>query len=281
MRVKKEQLSIKFIDGTSGTITTETITGRVDVKAEYADVRVYYYTEHVNNQWVVKRCNEGFCYDAVIIAEKETRKEAIAEIILDVRKNQVRTARTYILTTVSGREFEVVATSEHLAKKCVRFECAIKEENLITKEIKKADEIKQLKARIGPYADFINEFLPTPSDEPKTEEEEEEEAENEYFIKQMTEPETESQIKDECLIDGINFMILWTTEIMFHVYLDDKCIGHGEICRSKLGFMYDCEEYNGFIRCDVENLEMKKKRIKIMDCMIEYYKMRGGEEVDG
>ena len=35
------------------------------------------------------------------------------------------------------------------------------------------------------FADFINEFLPTPSDEPKTEEEEE--AANEYFVKQMSE----------------------------------------------------------------------------------------------
>lgn len=185
----KEEMTIEFADGTNGVLTMETIKGRVDVKAEYVDVCVYYYIEHVNKQWVVKRSNEGFCYDAVIIAEKVTRKEAIAEIILDVRKNQVRTANTYILETRSGRMFEVVATSEHLAKKCVRFECGIAEEKLNTKEIKKADEIKQQKARIGGYADFINEFLPTPSDEPKTEEEEE--AENEHFVKQMSESDPE------------------------------------------------------------------------------------------
>lgn len=166
--MKKEEMTIEFADGTKGLITLGTIKGRVDVKAEYVDVRVFYYTEHVNNQWIVNRCNEGFCYDAVIIAEKATRKEAIAEIILDVRKNQVRTANTYILETNSGRIFEVVATSENLAKKCVRFKCAIEEKNLFTKEIKKADETKQQKARIGEYADFINEFLSTPSDEPKT-----------------------------------------------------------------------------------------------------------------
>lgn len=183
--MKKDEMVIEFTDGTKGLLSMETIKGRVDVKAEYVDVRVYYYTEHVNNQWVVKRCTGGFCYDFVIIAEKATRKEAIAEIILDVRKNQVRTANTYILETSTGRMFEVVATSEHLAKKCVRFKCGVSEQNLITKEIKKADETKQQKARIGEYADFINELLPTPSDEPKTEEEEE--AAEEHFVKQMSE----------------------------------------------------------------------------------------------
>lgn len=183
--MKKESMVIEFADGTKGLLSMETIKGRVDVKSEYADVRVYYYTEHVNNQWVVKRCNGGFCYDAVIIAEKATRKEAIAEIIMDVRKNQVRTANTYILETSTGRMFEVVATSEHLAKKCVRFKCGLDEENLITKEIKKADATKQQKARIGEYADFINEIMPIPSDEPKTEEEEE--AAAEHFVKQMSE----------------------------------------------------------------------------------------------
>lgn len=160
MSVKKEQLSITFTDGTTGTITTETIKGRVDVKAEYEDVRIYYYTEKVGKSWLVKRCNDGRCYDTVNIAETATRKEAIAEIILDARKNQVRTAYTYILETISGRTFEVVATSECLAKKCVRFECAISEDKLHTKEIKKADDAKQLKAKIGGFADFINETLP-------------------------------------------------------------------------------------------------------------------------
>lgn len=187
--MKKEITEITFADGTKGTITTETITGRVDVKAEYADVRVYYYTEHVNSKWCVKKCNDGRCYDTVIIAEKATRKEAVAEIILDVRKNQVRSANTYFIETNSGRMFEVVATSENLAKKCVRFECCIDEKNLYTKEIKKADEIKQQKAKIGEYADFINEYLPTPLDEPKTEEEEE--AAAEHFVKQMSDAEPE------------------------------------------------------------------------------------------
>lgn len=187
--MKKEEMVIEFADGTKGMLSMDTIKGRDDVKAEYADVRVYYYTEHVNNQWIVKRCNEGFCYDSVIIAEKATRKEAIEEIILDVRKNQVRTANTYILETSTGRMFELVATSEHLAKKCVSFKCGLAVENLSTKEIKKADETKQQKARLGEYADFINELLPTPSDEPKTEEEEE--AANEHFVKQMSECEHE------------------------------------------------------------------------------------------
>lgn len=165
MSVKKEQLSITFTDGTSGTITTETIKGRVDVKAEYEDVRIYYYTEKVDNSWLVKKCNDGRCYDTVIIAKTATRKEAIAGIILDVRKNQVRTAYTYILETSSGRMFEVVATSESLAKKCVRFECGIAVEKLYTKEIKEADDSKQQKAKIGGFADFINETLPNHSDE--------------------------------------------------------------------------------------------------------------------
>lgn len=185
----KEITEITFADGTKGTITTETITGRVDVKAEYADVRVYYYIEHVKNKWAVKKCNDGRCYDTVVIAEPATRKEGIAEIIMDVRKNQVRTANTYILETNSDRVFEVVATSENLAKKCVRFKCGVSEQNLITKEIKKADETKQQKARIGEYADFINEILSTPSDEPKTEEEEE--AAAQHFINQMSDAEPE------------------------------------------------------------------------------------------
>lgn len=69
------------------------------------------------------------------------------------------------------------------AKKCVRFKIGVSDQDLSTKEIKKADETKQQKARIGEYADFINETLPTPSDEPKTEEEE---AAAEYFVNQMS-----------------------------------------------------------------------------------------------
>lgn len=172
MSVKKKQLSITFTDGTTGTITAETIKGRVDVKAEYEDVRIYYYTEKVGKSWLVNRCNDGCCYDTIIIAETATRKEAIAEIILDVRKNQVRTAYTYILETSSGRMFEVVATSECLAKKCVRFECAISEDKLHTKEIKKVDAAKQHKAKIGGFADFINETLPSHLDEGHVENEE-------------------------------------------------------------------------------------------------------------
>lgn len=99
--MKKEITEITFADGTKGTITTETIKGRVDVKAEYADVRVYYYTEHVNSKWCVKKCNDGRCYDTVIIAEKATRKEALSEIIQDVKRNQAITSDSAELPTPS------------------------------------------------------------------------------------------------------------------------------------------------------------------------------------
>lgn len=72
-------------------------------------------------------------------------------------------------------------------------------------------------------------------------------------------------------LNRYNFMILWTSDIMFHVYLNDKCIGHGEICISKIGFMYDCEEYNGFVDCDVENVTTDTKRKKVRTRMLEYY----------
>lgn len=72
-------------------------------------------------------------------------------------------------------------------------------------------------------------------------------------------------------LNKYNFMILWTSDIMFHVYLNEKCIGHGEICRSKIGFMYDSEEYNGFVKCDVENVTTVTKRNKVRTRMLEYY----------
>ena len=47
--------------------------------------------------------------------------------------------------------------------------------------------METIKGRVDVKADFINELLPTPSDEPKTEEE----AAHEYFVKQMSETEPE------------------------------------------------------------------------------------------
>lgn len=152
MSTQRDSMSIRFADGTKGLIITEISTGKLDLTAEYEDELVYYCADHVDKSWVITRGS-----DKTNIGETATRKEAIAQIILDVRKNQVRTARKYILTTVSGREFEVVATSEVLAKKAVRFKCDIlPTEELYTKEIKnEADETKQKKAKIGEYADFI------------------------------------------------------------------------------------------------------------------------------
>lgn len=72
-------------------------------------------------------------------------------------------------------------------------------------------------------------------------------------------------------LNKYNFMILWTSDIMFHVYLNEKCIGHGEICRSKIGFMYESEEYVGFVKCDVENVTTDSKRKKVRTRMLEYY----------
>ena len=164
MSVRREEYGIRFTDGTHGIIITEFHKGVIDLQAEYEDVIVYYCVEHVGKSWNITR---GF--DKVNIGETATQKEAIAQIILDVRKNQVRSARTYILTTVSGREFEVVATSEHLAKKAVRFKCRVHEE-LNTKEIKNvSDETKQKKAKIGEYADFICENMHEPENTIKAE----------------------------------------------------------------------------------------------------------------
>lgn len=187
--MRKEVITITFDDGTQGTLTNEIVKGRIDVKAEYAGVNEFYYTEHVDNSWIVKKCIDGFCYNAVVIANKQTRKEAFAEICLSVRKNQARTAYTYIICTPTGEQYTVVATSETLAKECVRFNRGIELERLFVTEYWMSGDDKQSKAKIGEYADFIKEILPTPSDEPKTEEEEE--AENEHFVKQMSESEPE------------------------------------------------------------------------------------------
>ena len=123
--MKKEITGITFADGTKGTITTETITGRVDVKAAYNNMTEFYYAERIGRKWVVKICINGFCNDAVIMLNTKTRSDAISEIIQNVKRNQAITA----------------------------------------------DSAE----------------LPTPSDEPKTEEEEE--AAAEHFVKQMSEPE--------------------------------------------------------------------------------------------
>lgn len=185
--MRKEVITITFDDGTQGTLTNEIVKGRIDVKAEYDGVREFYYTEHVDNSWIVKKCIDGCCYNAVVIANKQTIKEAFAEICLCVRKNQARTAYTYILGTPTGEQFTVVATSETLAKECVRFKRGIELERLLVKEYWMSGEDKQSKAKIGEYADFINELLPTPSNEPKTEVE----AAHEHFVKQMSEAEPE------------------------------------------------------------------------------------------
>lgn len=125
--MKKEITEITFADGTKGTITTETITGRVDVKATYNNMTEFYYAERKGNNWIVKICINGFCNEAVIMVSTKTRSAAISEIIQNVKRNQ--------LITVDSAE------------------------------------------------------LPTPSDEPKTEEEEEDAAE--HFVKQMTDAEPE------------------------------------------------------------------------------------------
>lgn len=156
----------------------------MDVIAEYAGVKEFYYTEHADSSWLVKKFIDGFCYNAVVIANKQTRKDAFAEICLCIRKNQARTAYTYIIGTPTGEQYTVVATSEELAMKCVRFKRGKELERLFVKEYWRSDDDKQSKAKIGEYADFINELFPTPSDEPKTEEEEE--AAHEHFVKQMT-----------------------------------------------------------------------------------------------
>lgn len=125
--MKKEITEITFADGTKGTITTETITGRVDVKATYNNMTEFYYAERKGNNWIVKICINGFCNEAVIMVSTKTRSAAISEIIQNVKRNQ--------LITVDSAE------------------------------------------------------LPTPSDEPKTEEEEE--AAAEHFVKQMSDAEPE------------------------------------------------------------------------------------------
>ena len=158
--MRKEVITITFDDGTKGTITNEIVKGRVDVTAEYAGVKEFYYTELVDSSWIVKKCIDGFCYNAVVIANKQTRKEAFAEICLCVRKNQARTAYTYIIGTPTGEQYTVVATSEELAMKCVRFKRGNELECLFVKGYWIASDDKQSKAKIGEYADFINEFLP-------------------------------------------------------------------------------------------------------------------------
>lgn len=125
--MKKEITEITFADSTKGTITTETITGRVDVKATYNNMTEFYYAERKGNNWIVKICINGFCNDAVIMVSTKTRSAAISEIIQNVKRNQSITANSA--------------------------------------------------------------ELPTPSDEPKTEEEEE--AAAEHFVKQMSEAESE------------------------------------------------------------------------------------------
>lgn len=209
--MRTEVITITFDDGTKGTITNEIGNGRLDVKAEYAGVKEFYYTEHVDNSWIVKKCIDGFCYNAVVIANTQTRKEAFAEICLSVRKNQARTAYTYIIGTPTGAQYTVVATSEILAMKCVRFKRGIELERLFVKEYWRSADDKQSKAKIGEYADFIKEILPTPSDEPKTEEEEE--AENEHFVKQMSESEPEymgAEYKDALQMDNWKQYLLET-----------------------------------------------------------------------
>lgn len=69
----------------------------------------------------------------------------------------------------------------------------------------------------------------------------------------------------------LNFKILWKSESLFKVYIDGKRIGQGEICRSKIGFMYESESHIDFIYCDVENITNATKRKKIRYSLLEYY----------
>lgn len=220
--MRKEVITITFDDGTKGTITNEIGKGRMDVIAEYAGVKEFYYTEHADSSWIVKKCIDGFCYNAVVIANKQTRKDAFAEICLFIRKNQARTAYTYIIGTPTGEQYTVVATSEELAMKCVHFKRGKELERLFVKEYWRSADDKQSKAKIGEYADFINELFPTPSDEPKTEEEEE--AAHEHFVKQMTDPAPEymgAEYTDALQLDN------WKKYLLETLYdVEDK---HAEI----------------------------------------------------
>lgn len=115
--MKKEITEITFEDGTKGTITTETITGRVDVKAAYNNMTEFYYAERIGRKWVVKICINGFCNDAVIMLDTKTRSEAISEIIQNVKRNQVITADSAELPTPSDEpKTEEEAAAEHFVK---------------------------------------------------------------------------------------------------------------------------------------------------------------------
>jgi hypothetical protein len=117
--MKKEITEITFADGTKGTITTETITGRVDVKAAYNNMTEFYYAERIGRNWIVKICINGFCNDAVIMVSTKTRSAAISEIIQNVKRNQSITADSAELPTPSDEpktEKEEEAAAEHFVK---------------------------------------------------------------------------------------------------------------------------------------------------------------------
>lgn len=117
--MKKEITEITFADGTKGTITTETITGRVDVKATYNNMTEFYFAERKGNKWIVKICINGFCNDAVIMVSTKTRSAAISEIIQNVKRNQALTADSAELPTPSDEpktEEEEEAAAEHFVK---------------------------------------------------------------------------------------------------------------------------------------------------------------------
>lgn len=149
-----------------------------------------------------------------------------------ITNKQTRTAYTYIIGRPTGEQYIVVATSEELAKKCVRFKRGVALENMFVKEYWRSADDKQSKAKIGEYADFINELLPIPSDEPKTEEEEE--AENEHFVKQMTEAEPE--------YIGVDYMDArrmnnWKKLLVDKLYVNDR--KHDKIyCNTNYGKIF-------------------------------------------
>lgn len=114
--MKKEITEITFADGTKGTITTETITGRVDVKATYNNMTDFYFAERKGRNWIVKICVNGFCNDAVIMVNTKTRSAAISEIIQNVKRNQSITADSKELPTPSDEpktEEEEEAAAQH------------------------------------------------------------------------------------------------------------------------------------------------------------------------
>lgn len=220
------------VDGIALETTVCSLDGYTGIKIKCGNRTYYYRTRRENTNWVLYELQDGFdTYGLDDMVLYHTRKEAIASAEKHVQKRVKRIA-----------EFKAMKNRRETVSDTDNITCTKMTES----------ETKYCVNDINTLNCYVD------TDSVKTR------GTKKHYYKMNSMGQWYELNKN-------NFMILWTSEIKFHVYLNEKCIGHGEIKHDKSGFMYDTDNYYGFIKCDVENVTIGTIRKKVRTRMLEYY----------